>query len=327
MKRRQFIALLGGAAAIRWPLTARAQQPSKIARIGFLGFGTASAWSSRVEVLRAGLRDLGYVDGDTFRIEFRWTERAEQLRELAAELVGMKVDLIYAHTSTEVEAALNATKAIPIVFGGHADPVGLGHVASLARPGGNATGLTVLQSDLAAKQLALLKEAVPQATRIGVLFSPAAPSHRPALRSVEIAGQKLGVEIRTAPLGAIDDIEAAYTAMTRDGVGAFLVLSSAFTFSQRELLVELALKHRLPGMFGPRDNVEAGGLMSYAPDFRDLTRRAATYIDKILKGAKPADLPVEQASRFQLVLNLKTAKALGLTLPPLIMAQADEVIE
>lgn len=327
MRRREFITLVGGAAALAWPHSARAQQSSKIASIGFLGFGTASAWSSRVEALRAGLLDQRYVEGSNLRFEFRWTERAEQLRELAAELVGLKVDLIYAHTSTEVEAALNATTTIPIVFGGHADPVGLGHVASLARPGGNATGFTVVLSDLAAKQLALLKESVPQARRIGVVFSPTAPSHTPALKSVETAGQQLGVQIHTAPLRAIEDIDAAYMGMVREGVGAFLVLSSAFTLSQRAPLAELALKHRLPGMFGARDNAEAGGLMSYAPDFRDLTRRAATYIEKILKGANPADLPVEQASRFQLVLNLKTANALGLTFPLLFMAQADEVIE
>ena len=326
MRRREFMTLLGGASVPLWPV-ALAQQPAKMVRIGFLGFGTVSAWSSRVVALLAGLRDHGYVEGNNLRMEFRWAERAEQLPELAAELVGMKVDLIYAHSSTEVEAALQVTKTIPIVFGGHADPVGLGHVATLARPGRNATGLTVILSDLVAKELALLKEAVPQATRIGVLFSPAAPSHRPALQSVETAGQKLEVQILTFPVGTIDDIEAAYAAMARDGVGGFLVLVSAFTFSQRALLAELALKYRLPGMFGARDNVEAGGLMSYAPDFRDLTRRAASYIDKILKGAVPADLPVEQASRFQLVLNLQTATALGLTFPPLIMAQADEVIE
>ena len=326
MQRREFITRLGGLAAA-WPLAVHAQQPAKMARIGFLGFGTAAAWSARVEALRGGLHEFGRVEGKNIVIEFRWTERADQLHELAAELVGMQVDLLYAHSSTEVEAALQATRTIPIVFGAHADPVGLGHVASLASPGGNATGSTVILSELAAKQLALLKEAVPRATRIGVLFSPAAPSHRPALQSVEMAGQQLGVQIHTAPLRSIDDIDAAYMAMVRDGVGAFLVLASAFTFSQRALLAELALKHRLPGMFGARDNAESGGLMSYAPDFRDLTRRAATYIDKILNGVKPADLPVEQASRFQLVLNLKTAKALGLTFPPLIMAQADEVIE
>ena len=220
--------LLGGAASVAWPPAVHAQRPAKMARIGFLGFGTARAWAPRIEALLAGLREHGYVEGKNIVIEFRWTERAEQLRELAAELVGTNVDLIFAISSTEVEAALQATKTIPIVFATHADPVGLGHVASLARPGGNATGSTVILSELAAKQLALLKEAVPQATRIGVLFSPAAPSHRPALQSVEMAGQQLGVQIHTAPLRSIDDIDAAYMAMVRDGVGAFLVLASTF---------------------------------------------------------------------------------------------------
>jgi putative ABC transport system substrate-binding protein len=324
--RREFISLVGGAAAA-WPLAAYAQQPSKVPRIGFLGLGTTSAWAPRVDALRAGLRDLGYVEGKTIFIEFRWADRFEQLREHAAALVEMKVDLIFAMTSTETESARAATTTIPIVFATHADPVGLGHVASLPRPGGNITGLTVLQTDLTAKALEIFKEALPQATRIGVLFSPAVPSHVPTLRTVAAAGQKLALAAHLQPVRTVEDFDAAFATMARERVDGFFVSASTLTLSHRARLAELGLQHRLPGLFGARENVEAGGFMSYSADQRDLTRRAATYIDKILKGAKPADLPVEQASRYQLVINLKTAKTLGLEVPPTLIARSDEIIE
>jgi putative ABC transport system substrate-binding protein len=325
LKRREFITLLGSAAA-SWPFAASAQQP-KIKRIGFLGFGTASAWANRIEALRTGLRDLGYVEGKNLVIDFRWTEMADQLPVLTTELVGMNVDVIFATSSTEVGAARRATKTIPIVFATHADPVGLGHVASLPRPGGNITGLTVVQSDLTAKALEILKEAVPHARRFGVLWSPTAPSHRPTLEAAGDAGGKLGVQLYTVPVQTAQDFEAAFGSMARERVDAFFVAASSLTRSHATLLARLALKHRLPSMFGARENVEAGGLMSYAPHHVDLTRRAATYIHKILNGAKPADLPVEQASKYLLVINLKTAKALGLEIPPALLARADEVIE
>jgi putative tryptophan/tyrosine transport system substrate-binding protein len=329
MKRREFITLVGGAAtaSVSWPLAARAQQQAKVQRIGFLGFGTAAARANRVEALRAGLRKLGYVEDKNIIIEFRWTERIDRLPELAAELVRMNVDLIFATSSTEVEAARRATETIPIVFATHADPVGLGHVASLPRPGGNITGLTMLLTDLAAKELEILKEAVPQATQIAVLITLTAPSHRPALQAIKAAGEKLGVQIQMVPVQTAEDLDGAFASMSQARAGGLLVVASALTRSQHTRLAELALRHRLPSMFGTRDNVEAGGLMSYAPDLADLTRRAATYIDKILKGAKPADLPVEQASKYQLVINLKTAKAIGVDLPPLLLTRADEVIE
>jgi putative tryptophan/tyrosine transport system substrate-binding protein len=327
IKRRQFIMLLGGAAAT-CPLTARAQQqPAKVARLGFLRFGPASAYAGRVEALRAGLRQLGYVEGKNIVIEFRWAETVDQLHELAVELVRTNVDVIFAMSSTEVEATRQATTTIPIVFATHADPVGLGHVASLARPGGNITGLTTILTDLVAKELEGLKEAVPQATRIGVLFSPTAPSHRPAVQAVETAGEKLGVQLVTVPARTVEDFEGAFSTMSREHVGGFVVVNAPLTVSHRARLADLALTHRLPGMFGTRENVEAGGLMSYGSDYNDMVQRAATYIDKILKGAKPADLPVEQASKYRLVINLKTAKALGLEIPPTLLARADEVIE
>jgi ABC-type uncharacterized transport system substrate-binding protein len=325
IRRREFISLLGAAAA--WPLAARAQQPAKLVRIGYLGFGTASAWSTRVEAMRAGLRDLGYVEGKNIIIEFRWAETIDQLREFAAELVRMSVDVIFATASTEVEVARQATKAIPIVFATHADPVGIGHVASLPRPGGNITGLTMVLTDLIAKQLEVLKEVLPHATRIGVLWSPTMASHALALREVETAREKLRIQVHTVPARTADDFDGAFARMAQERVDCVLVVSSSLTRAEHKLLAELALKYRLPGMFGTKDNVEAGGLMSYAPDLHDLTRRAATYIDKILKGAKPADLPVEQASKYQLVINLNAAKALGLEIPQTLLARADEVIE
>jgi len=230
-------------------------------------------------------------------------------------------------SSTEVEATRQATKTIPIVFATHADPVGLGHVASLARPGGNITGLTIILTDLVAKQLEILKEAVPQATRIGLLFSPTAPSHRPAVQAVETAGARLGVQLVMVPVRTVEDFEGAFSTMSREQVGGFLVVSEPVTVSHRARFADLALKHRLPGMFGTRENVEAGGLMSYGPSIDAALRGAAFFVDRILKGAKPADLPVEQPTKFELVINMKTAKTLGLTLPPSLLQRADQVIE
>jgi ABC-type uncharacterized transport system substrate-binding protein len=325
MKRREFITLLGGAAA--WPLAARAQQAVKVARIGYLRHGTAAANADRVEALRAGLRHFDYVEGKNLAIEFRWAESVDQLPQFAAELVRMNVDVIFAPSSTEVEPARQATRTIPIVFAAHADPVGIGHVASLPRPGGNITGLTMLMTDLAAKELEILKEAIPQATRIGVLWNPTTPSHPPAIAAVKGAGEKLGVSLWLAPARTAEDFDAALASMIAERVGAFLVLGSPLVVSARARLAELALKYRLPSMFALREPVEAGGLMSYAADLNDLTRRAAAYIDKILKGAKPADLPVEQASKYELVVNLKTAKAIGLSLSEAFLLRADRTIE
>ena len=325
VRRRDFITLIGGA-AVSWPRMAWAQR-STAPVIGFLGFGTASASANRVEALRAGLRELSYVEGKNITIEFRWAETTDELRKGAAELVGMNVDVIFGTSSTEVEAARQATKAIPIVFATHADPVGTGHVSSLPRPGGNITGLSVMQSDLTAKALAILKEAVPQAARFGVFWNPAVPSGRPTLQSAETTGAKLGVRIYPMPVRARADFDGAFATMARERVDGFFVAASTLTRVERVPLAELALKHRLPSMFGTRENVEAGGLMSYAPDQIDLTRRAAIYIDKILKGEKSGSLPVEQASKYRLAINLKTAKLLGLHLPPTLLALADDLID
>jgi putative ABC transport system substrate-binding protein len=326
MRRREFIALLGATTAT-FSVTAHAQQPSKVPQIGFLRFGPASGHADRVEALRVGLRQLGYVEGKNIVIEFRWAETVDQLPELAAELVRMNVDVIFAMSSTEVEAVRQVTKTIPIVFATHADPIGLGHVASLSRPGGNITGLTTLLTELAPKELEILKEVVPSATRIGVLYSLTAPSHRPALQAIETAGQKLGVQLRLLPARAAEDFDEAFAMMAREHVGACYVVSAPIFVSHRARLAELALKLRMPATFGNRENVEAGGLMSYSADFNAMVRRAAIYIDKILKGVKPADLPVEQASKYLLVINLKTAEALGLTIPESFLLRADEVIK
>jgi ABC-type uncharacterized transport system substrate-binding protein len=323
IRRRQFITLLGSVAAV-WPLKARAQQPERMRRIGFLGLAPEF---SGIEALRAGLRDLGYIEGVNIVIEWRWAERVDQLHELTANLVRMNVDVIFAPSSTFVEAARQVTTSIPIVFAVHADPVGLGHVASLSRPSGNITGLSMLLTELAAKELEMMHEAVPSATRIGILWNPSTPSHPRALQAIEAAGEKLSVELRMVPARSLEDLDGAFSTMTREGFGAFLVVASPLIVAESVVVARLALQHRLPGMFPFKENVQAGGLMSYGADRDDLYRRAATYVDKILKGSKPADLPVEQASKYQLVINLNAVKALGLALPPTLLARADEVIE
>ena len=280
-----------------------------------------------MEALQAGLRDLGYVEGKNIVIEFRWAARVDQMPEFAAELVRMNVDVILAPASTQVEPARQATRTIPIVFAQHADPVGTGHIASLARPGGNITGVSMLLTELAAKGLELLNQVVPRATRLGVLWNPTTPTHPYVLKAVEAAGQKLGVQLLMVPAQAVEDFEKAFSTMVRERVGGFLVPTSPLTNSQPAPLAELALRHRLPGMFGNRANVVAGGLMSYGADFNHMYRRAALYIDKILKGAKPADLAVEQASKYNLVINRRTAKAIGIAFPDSILLRTDEVIE
>jgi putative tryptophan/tyrosine transport system substrate-binding protein len=324
MRRREFIAGLGYAAA--WPVVARSQR-ARIPMVGFLGLAPAANWAGPVEALRAGLRDLGYVEGRTIILEFRWAANVDDLPEFAAELVRMNVDVILAPASTQVEPARQATKTIPIVFAQHADPVSVGHVASLAHPGGNITGVSGLLTELTAKELEILKETVPGARRIGVLWNPTTPSHPQALAAVNDAARKLGVEVAATPAKAISEFDDALTTMARQHVDAFLVVASPLTNSERAPLADLALKHHLPGVFVNKANVEAGGLMSYGPDFDYMYRHTAIYIDKILRGERPADLPVEQASKYQLVINLKTAKALGLDIPATVLARADEVIE
>jgi putative tryptophan/tyrosine transport system substrate-binding protein len=316
-----------GGSAVTWSLAARAQQSAKLWRIGYLGFGPASSWTSQVDALRSGLRDLGYIEGKNIVIEFRWAERADQTFDLATQLVRMNVDVIFAPASTQVEPARRATNSIPIVFAQHADPVGLGDVASLSRPGGNITGLSMLLTELSVKELEILRETLPNAVRIGVLWNPTTPSHPTATKALEAASEKLGVQLVLVPAGTVSEIQEAFSTMSRERVSGVLVLSSPLYTAQGALLAEFQMKHQLPEIFATRGNVDAGGLMSYGADIDDLYRRAAVYIDKILRGTKPADLPVEQASKYLVVINLKTAKTLGLTIPPTVLARADEVIE
>ena len=325
MRRRDLIAILG--TAIAWPLAAGAEQAGNMRRVGFL-WDSPAVWPFALEAFRQGLRDLGWVEGQNVAIEYRWVEgRFERLDELAEELVRLKVDVIVAPTSIYTGAAKRATSTIPIVFASHADPIGSGHVVSLAQPGGNATGLTIVMSETTAKSLEILKEAVPGLSRVAVLWDPATPSHRPGLQAVEVRGRALGLQVHSLAVHDATEFDSAFSAIVEDRAGGILVLSTPLFIGGARRLAELALTHKLPTMFGPRDHAEAGGLLSYGPDRADLYRRAATYVDKILKGARPADLPVEQAEKFDLVINLKTAKALGIEIPPSILLRAEEVIE
>jgi putative ABC transport system substrate-binding protein len=271
---------------------------------------------------------LGWVEGRNVKIEYRWAEgQFDRLPSLAEELVKLKVDVIVAPTSIYTEAAKRATSTIPIVFASHADPIGSGHVASLARPGGNITGLTIVMSETTAKSLELFKETVPGLSRVAVFYDPATPSHAPGLKAVEAIGRALGLRLQPIAVRSATEFDAAFSAMVQARDNGVVVLSTPLFLGRAKSLAELALKHKLPTMFGPREHVEAGGFLSYSPDRADLYRRAAHYVDKILKGAKPADLPVEQATKFEFVVNLKTAKALGIDLPQSILLRADEVIE
>src|SRR5436190_5886817 len=312
--RRVFLATVAGGLLLA-PLDAAAQPAGKVYRIGFL-WDSPAVWPHALEAFRQGLRDRGWVEGQNIVVEYRWTEgRFERLPGLVEELVRLKVDLIVAPTSIYTGAAKRATSTIPIVFASHADPIGSGHVASLARPGTNATGLTVVMSETMAKSVELLKAAVPGLRRVAVIWDPATPSHAPALKAVEATGRALGLRLQPLAVRSVTEFDSAFSAVAQEHAGAVLVLSTPLFMGGAKRLAELAMTHKLPTMFGPREHVEAGGLMSYSPDRADLYRRAAIYVDKILKGANPADLPVQQATNFELVINLKTAKALGLTIP------------
>jgi len=309
------------------PFAVQAQQAGKVYRVGFL-WDSPTVWPEAIEGFHRGLRDLGWVEGQNIVVEHRWAEgRFDRLPDLAEELVRLKVDVIVAPTSIYAGAAKQATSTIPIVFAVHADPKGSGHVASLARPGGNLTGISLMMTETNAKLLELLKEAVPGLPRVAVLWDPSTPSHGPSLNAVEVMSRALGLPLQAVAVRSAMEFDTAFEAIIRERAGGVLVLSTPLFISGASRLAELARKHKLPTMFAARAYVEAGGLMSYGPDRPDLFRRAATYVDKILKGAKPADLPVEQPTKFELVINLKTAKALGLTIPQSLLLRTDEVIE
>ncbi len=312
------------------PLVAEAQQPGKVYRIGYMSIPSRQSAERLLPIFLEALRERGWVEGRNLLIEWRWAEgKLERLPDFAAELVRLNVDLIVAPQPDSALAAKNATRTIPIVFMFPADPVADGLVASLARPGGNATGLTSTPTlDILGKRLDLLKQAVPKASRVAVLSNPAraAALVAPMLREVERAARSLRLELQVLGVRGPEDFDRAFEAMTREGANALFVLPDAMLFVHRQRLIDLEAKHRLPTMHSVREFVESGALMAYGVDLAWHMRRAAFYIDRILKGAKPADLPVEQPTKFELVINLKTAKALGLTIPQSVLLRADEVI-
>jgi putative ABC transport system substrate-binding protein len=326
MRRRQFIRLVGGAAAA-WPLAARAQQPSRLPTIGFLGSASPLVWNEWSAALVRRLGELGWVVGKTVAIEYRWAEgRNDRFAEFADEFVRLKVDAIVTGGTPSVIALMQATSSIPIVFVAVGDPVANGLVKSLARPGGNVTGLSNLTRDLAGKRVEILREAIPGLRRLAILANVGNVAVVLEMRDAQAAARTLGYKVITMEIRQAGDIAPAFETLG-DRADAIYTAIDAIVNTNRIQINSLALGARLPTMHGGREFVEAGGLISYGPNFPELFRRAADYIDKILRGAKPADIPVEQPAKFDLVINLKTAKALGLTVPPPLLTRADEVIE
>ena len=324
MQRREFVALIGAAAA--WPLAARAQQP-KLPTIGYLGSGTPVTDSQWVAAFVQRMRELGWIDGRNLAIEVRWAEgRTERFAEIAAELVRLKVDVILTHNTPPVLAAKQATSVIPIVFASAGDPVGTGIVASLARPGGNVTGLSSQTSDTAGKRLQLLREIVPGLRRLGIIGNAGNPLTVLEINEVQAAARTLGLEAPPLDIRRADDIASAFDAL-KDRADALYLCGDPLVTTNRIRINTLALGARVPTMSVFRQYVEAGGLMSYGPNFAEMFRRAADLVDKILRGAKPAEIPVEQATKFDLIINLTTAKVLGLTIPETFLLRADEVIQ
>jgi putative tryptophan/tyrosine transport system substrate-binding protein len=307
------------------PLAAKAQPAAKVPRVGLLLPGSAAGYASRLEAFRHGLRDLGYVEGRTIRLESRFADgQADRLPALVAELVHLPVDVLVVDGTVALRPAQHATTTIPIVMVA-GDPVGAGFVASLAHPGGNITGLSMMIPELSGKRLEILREAMGTLVRVAVLRHRDAPVD-PYVTETQAAAQALGLQLHILAVQSPDEFIQAFVAMTRAQADALVVIPSGLFFSHRSQLAALAMQHRLPTIFLEREFVEAGGLLAYGPSMADLSRRAATYVDKILKGATPADLPVEQPTKFELVINLKTAQALGLTISPTLLFQADDVI-
>ena len=323
MERRTFMTLVSGG-LLAAPLATEAQQARKVPRVGVLA-GQSAEISPPILTLREGLRELGYVEGQNIAIEWRWAHgKDERFPDLAAELVSLKVDIIVAPTTASAQAAQRATKTIPIVMGFVTDPVALGLVANLARPDGNITGLGVPTPEIAGKRLQLLREVAPTVARIAVLSDPSQPAD---LRGTEAAAQALGVQLQVWKVRSGGELDRAFAAIARERAAGIIILESTTLFAYRARIAQLAVRHRLPTSAWARELTEAGCLMSYGPNLPDVVRRAAYFVDKILKGAKPGDVPIEQPTKFDLVINLKTAKALGLTIPPSLLGRADEVIQ
>ena len=328
MKKVGWSSILVAAMLLAVAVFAWAQQPTKVSRIGFLVGGSASAVTARSEAFRQGLHELGYVEGKNIDIEWRYAEgKIDRLPALAGELVRLKVDIIVTTGGTPTGAAKEATSTIPIVMAQDSDPVGSGYVGSLARPGGNITGLSSLAPELGGKRLELLKEIVPKLARVAILGTSTNPGYAQSIREMELAAGAFGVRLQYLDVRVAKDIETAFRAAGKERADAVLLLVSFVLNSQRKQITDFAIKSRLPGIYYNPEWVEDGGLVSYGVSFTELYRRAATYVDKILKGAKPADLPVEQPKKFELVINLKTAKQIGLTIPPNVLARADKVIK
>jgi putative ABC transport system substrate-binding protein len=307
---------------------AQAQQGGRVARIGVLWFTFPSVSAPFFEALREGLRELGYVEDQNIAFEQRWAERnPHRYPELAAELARLKVEVIVAGNLESARVAKAATGTIPIVLTAGGDPLRAGLVSSLSRPGGNITGLSELGPDLAPKLLQLLKEAVPRLAKVAILWDPSNPSQSPTRQESELAARMLGSAIVSLEVAVPGDFERAFSAATREQPDALIVYTTPITYSHRMQIIDFAARRRLPVVSSAREFVDAGGLMSYGPNLRALFRRAATYVDRIVRGAKPADLPIEQPTQFEMVINLKTAKALGLTIPPPLLQRADQVIE
>jgi putative ABC transport system substrate-binding protein len=326
--RKKIIRLAVSAVLYALCLPARAQQPTKISRIGWLGGPSLSASSARIEPFRQGLRELGYIEGKNIVIEYRSADgKLERIPALAAELVRLKVDIIVSTGLAPTRAAKEATNTIPIVMTNESDPVGTGIVASLARPGGNITGMSTLAPELSGKRLELLKEIIPRLSRVAAFRTSTQPGNTQSLKEVEIVAKALGVKLQYLDVLDPKDFETAFRAAGKGRAEAVLMMvAGAVASAHRTKIVDLAVKSRLPVMYRNRADVEAGGLMTYGVNLNDLDRRAATYVDKILKGAKPADLPVEQPTKFELFINLKAAKQIGLTIPPNVLVRADRVI-
>jgi putative tryptophan/tyrosine transport system substrate-binding protein len=329
MRRRQFITLLGGAAAVAWPRAVTAQQTGKMSRIGYLGSSSPSLEPHYVEAFRQKLRDLGHVEGENIVIEYRWAEgQDDRLPNLATELVRLEPDIIVTTGTPGALAAMQATKTIPIIMASAGDPVGAGLVASLVRPGGNITGFTILGPELEGKRLELLKQAVPELSRVAVLWNPSNPAIVSYFGTIENAGRALRISLdAVAEVRRADELDNAFFAIASARPHALVVLADRFLLAHRKRIVEFAAANRLPGMYPYREYVDAGGLMSYAPSNIELFRGAASYVDKILKGAKPGDLPVQEPTKFELIVNLKTAKAIGIDVPTSLLLRADELIE
>ncbi|HSE89732.1 MAG TPA: ABC transporter substrate-binding protein [Candidatus Binatia bacterium] len=327
--RKALFGLTLGAMLLALCLSAEAQQPKKVPRIGYLSNGDPATESSRTEAFRQGLRELGYVEGKNISIAYRFAEgKPDRLTEIAAELVGLKVDIIVTAGPIVTRAAKEATSTIPIVMTNEGDPVGTGVVASLARPGGNITGLSTLAPELGGKRLELLKEIIPQLSRVTVFGTSTLPDNAQRLREVDLAAKAFGVKLQYLDVLGPKDIETAFRAAVKGRADAMLwQVAGGVANAHRTQILELAVKSRLPAIYHNSAYVDAGGLMTYSASITDLDRRAATYVDKILKGAKPADLPVEQPTKFEFIINLKAAKQIGLTIPPNVLARADRVIK